>query len=94
MKRHQRSFERLSRVLDTISDDEITEATACVRAFRTGREVGASSKELPRLLAELEIDELLWLEMVLCVRAQQAGRESAWRRFAQSSYREVVAFYR
>jgi hypothetical protein len=91
---HQLSFDRLSRVLEGIADDEVADAISSVRAFRAGRKPVGRQKRLAGLMEALEPDELLWLEMVLCVRVQQAGREAAWRRFAQSSYREVVAFYR
>jgi hypothetical protein len=49
---------------------------------------------LAETLDGLERHELMWLEMVLCVRVQQLGRDAAWRRFAETSYREFVPFYR
>ena len=45
------------------------------------------------MLQDLGQDELMWLDMVLCVRAQQTGREAAWRRLAESAYRDFVQFY-
>jgi len=92
--RHQQSFERLSRVLECIADHEIGNAISSVREFRAGNQLTGTKERLASLFADLEQDELTWLEMVLCVRAQQAGRDMAWRRFAESSHRELVAFYR
>ena len=94
MTRHQQSFERLSRVLECIADHEIGNAISSVREFRAGNQLTGTKERFASLLADLEQDELTWLEMVLCVRAQQAGRDMAWRRFAESSHRELVAFYR
>jgi len=90
---NHKSFERLSHVLEQIGDDDIANAIAWIRECRAGRGLGGSQQPLMMALEQLERDELTWLEMVLCVRAQQAGREAAWRRFAESSYRDFVAFY-
>ena len=94
MAHGHKSFERLSRVLEQIADDEISEALALVRDHRAGKGRGGQPRSFVGLLDELEEHELMWLDMVLCVRAQQVGREDAWRRFAESSHREFVAFYR
>jgi hypothetical protein len=95
MAQGDKSFERLSRVLEQIADDEVAGAIALVRQHRAGKKSrdGKLCSALG-LLDELEDHELMWLDMVLCVRAQQVGREGAWRRFAESSHREFVAFYR
>lgn len=94
MIQNHRSFERLSQVLERIEDDELPDAILLVRELRAGKRPPDRQLPLSAMLEELEKDELMWLELVLCVRVQQAGREAAWRRFAESSYRELVAFYR
>ena len=88
------SFDRLSQVLEQIQDSEIQEAMLWVRQRRTGARSTGRPRAWANAVDGLDPHELIWLETVLCVRAQQAGRDAAWRRFAESSYREFVAFYR
>jgi hypothetical protein len=90
----RKSFERLSDILEHIEDDQIAEAVAAIRERRVGKRAADIQQPLGSMLEQLENHELMWLEMVLCVRAQQTGREGAWRRFAESSHREFVPFYR
>jgi hypothetical protein len=90
----RKSFERLSDVLEQIEDSQISQAIQLVRECRAGKSMAARQEPLAETLEGLERHELMWLEMVLCVRVQQLGRDSAWRRFAESSYRELVPFYR
>jgi hypothetical protein len=89
-----KSFERLSRILELIADSDVAHAIGLVRDHRAGSRVRSQSQPRAGMLEELEQDELMWLDMVLCVRAQQSGREAAWRRFAESAYRDFVPFYR
>jgi hypothetical protein len=90
----QKSFERLSLVLEQIPDSDVPDAISLVRDHRAGSRTCSPSQPLAGMLQDLEQDELMWLDMVLCVRAQQTGREAAWRRFAESAYRDFVPFYR
>ncbi len=94
MPQPQKSFERLSLVLEQIADSEVPDAIGLVRDCRAGSRLGSQSQPLAGMLQDLEQDELMWLDMVLCVRAQQSGRDAAWRRFAESAYRDFVPFYR
>ena len=94
MPQPPRSFERLSRVLEQIADSDVPDVLALVRSHRMGARHGPQSQPLAGMLQDLGQDELMWLDMVLCVRAQQTGREAAWRRFAESAYRDFVPFYR
>ena len=86
-----RSFDELSKVLEQIPDRDVRTAIGLVRRQRTGA-AGADSNphHLQIAISQLEPDELGWLDAVLCVRSQQAGREAAWRRFAESAYREML----
>ena len=94
MAQSPKSFERLSLVLEQIADSEVPDAISLVRDQRAGARLSHQSKPLAGMLQDLEPDELMWLDMVLCVRVQQSGREAAWRRFAESAYRDFVPFYR
>jgi len=89
-----KSFERLSRVLEQIPDSDVPDAIGLVRNHRAGARHTPQLQPLAGMLQDLGQDELMWLDMVLCVRAQQTGREAAWRRFAESAYRDFVPFYR
>ena len=86
------SFERLSRIVEQIEDDDLPAAIEAVRRCRVGL---PAQQDYPigSLLRELNSHELAWLDTVLCVRQQQSGRDWAWRRFAESSYRELSAFF-
>jgi hypothetical protein len=90
----QKSFERLSLVLEQIADSDVPDAIALVRDHRSGSRLSGRLQPLAEMLKDLEHDELMWLDMVLCVRAQQSGRDAAWRRFAESAHRDFVPFYR
>ena len=94
MPQPQKSFERLSFVLEQIADSDVPDAIDLVRDHRAGSRLNGQSQRLAGMLKGLEQDELMWLDMVLCVRAQQSGRDAAWRRFAESAYRDFVPFYR
>lgn len=94
MPQPQKSFERLSLVLEQIADSDVPDAIGLVRDRRAGSRLSSQSQPLAGMLQDLEQDELMWLDMVLCVRAQQSGRDAAWRRFAESAYRDFVPFYR
>ena len=94
MAQSPKSFERLSLVLEQIADSDVPDAISLVRDHRAGARLSPQSKPLAGMLQDLEPDELMWLDMVLCVRIQQSGREAAWRRFAESAYRDFVPFYR
>jgi hypothetical protein len=85
-----RSFDELSKVLDQIPDHDVRTAIALVRRQRACAGADIQPHHLQTAIAQLEPDELGWLDAVLCVRAQQAGREAAWRRFAESAYREML----
>jgi hypothetical protein len=84
-----RSFDELCKVLDEITDREVRTAIGLVRQQRAGLSADSKPHRLHITISQLGPDELSWLEAVLCVRAQQAGREAAWRRFAESAYREM-----
>jgi len=90
----RKSFERLSQVLEQIEDSQVSNAISLVRECRAGKSLTGRQEALAERIDGLERHELMWLEMVLCVRAQQLGRDAAWRRFAETSYREFVPFYR
>ena len=85
-----RSFDELSKVLDQIPDHDVRTAIALVRRQRDCAGADIQPHHLHTAIAQLEPDELGWLDAVLCVRSQQAGREAAWRRFAESAYREML----
>jgi hypothetical protein len=85
-----KSFDELSKVLDEISDREVRTAIGLVRKQRAGVSADSQTHHLQTAISQLEPDELSWLDAVLCVRAQQTGREAAWRRFAESAYREIL----
>ena len=80
MGRSGRSFDALSEVLDQISDREVSAPVALVRKHRAGLGAQCAGHDLQAAIAELDHHELRWLDAVLCVRAQQIGREAAWRR--------------
>jgi hypothetical protein len=90
MAQIRRSFDELSRMLSEISDRELRPAIGLVRRRRAGLELNGRLPRLEALIAQLDPDALSWLDTVLCVRLQQAGREAAWRRFAASAYRELL----
>jgi len=90
MTQTRRSFDDLSNVLSEISDREVRTAIGLVRRQRAGLDVGGKLPRLEALIAHLDPDALSWLDVVLCVRLQQVGREAAWRRFAASAYRELL----
>ena len=50
------------------------DAISLVRDHRAGARLSPQSKPLAGMLQDLEPDELMWLDMVLCVRVQQSGR--------------------
>lgn len=85
-----KSFDELSKILDKITDREVRTAIALVRRQRAGVSADCKPHHLHTAISHLEPDELSWLDAVLCVRVQQAGREAAWRRFAESAYREML----
>ena len=87
------SFEQLSRIVEQIEDDDLPAAIEAVRRCRVGLSAQKPAHPIGPLLRELNPYELAWLDTVLCVREQQSGRDWAWRRFAESSYRELSAFY-
>jgi len=90
MAHTRRSFDELSSVLSEISDRELRSAIGLVRRQRAGLDPSGRLPHLEELIARLDADVLSWLDVVLCVRLQQAGREAAWRRFAASAYRELL----
>jgi len=90
MAQTRKSFDELSNVLSEISDRELRRAIGLVRRQRAGLDANGKLPHLEALIAQLDPDALSWLDIVLCVRSQQAGREAAWRRFAASAYRELV----
>ena len=85
-----KSFDELSKVVDEISEREVRAAIGLVRKQRAGLGTDIKPHRLHHTISQLDPDELIWLDAVLCVRSQQAGREAAWRRFAESAYREML----
>lgn len=85
-----RSFDELSKLLDEIPDGEVRTAIGLVRRQRAGDSADGRPHHLQTVISRLDLDELGWLDAVLCVRSQQVGRETAWRRFAESAYRELL----
>lgn len=85
-----RSFDELSKVLDEITDREVRTAIELVRKQQAGASADGKPHHLQTAISRLDRDELSWLDAVLCVRSQQTGREAAWRRFAESAYREML----
>jgi hypothetical protein len=85
-----RSFDDLCRIVDQIPDREVTLAIGLVRKQRAGLMADRNPHRLQSVIRHMERDQLDWLDAVLCVRTQQAGRDGAWRRFAESAYREIL----
>lgn len=93
MEKSHESFDELFDLLASIKDDEVNEAIQLVRRYRAGLIPTASQPRdrLPNIVSKLQGEQdRSWLEAVLCVRAQQMGRDKAWRRFAQDAYREML----
>ena len=85
-----KSFDELSQVVNQIAEHEVRTAIGLVRKQRAGLNTDIKPHRLHNTISQLDPDELSWLDAVLCVRSQQAGREAAWRRFAESAYREML----
>jgi len=90
MAQEASSFEQLLDILSQIPDQEIDSAVAFVRHHRAGIGTDERFPDLADVVGRLDRNALSWLETVLCARSQQSGREAAWRRFAHSSYRELL----
>jgi hypothetical protein len=90
MAQEHSAFEQLLDVLSQIPDQEIDSAVAFVRHHRAGIDTDERFPDLADVVGRLDQNALSWLETVLCARSQQSGRHAAWRRFAQSSYRELL----
>lgn len=90
MEEARSSFEELLDVLSQIPDHDVDQAVSFVRQYRAGTMVQQDFPGLSNLVSRLDVNALSWLETVLCARSQQSGRDAAWRRFAESSYRELL----
>ena len=90
MAQERSSFVQLLDVLSQIPDQEIDSAVTFVRHHRAGLTTDGRFQDLADVVGRLDRNALSWLETVLCARSQQPGRDTAWRRFAKYSYRELL----
>lgn len=87
------TFDRLLDLLRDISADEVDDAIAIVRYQRAGSDLRQFPPHLVDVVTALDEEGRGWLESVLCMRAQQAGREDAWMRFAKTCYWDLISSY-
>jgi hypothetical protein len=84
-------FEALLDLVQQIPDDEASIALEVMQRYSAGMNLEAYPARLVNISRQVPQQAREWFEIVLCVRVQQMGRDSAWRGFAQDAFREILA---
>jgi hypothetical protein len=90
MAKPQAVFEALVDLVQQIPDDEASIALEVMQRYGAGASLDAYPARLINISSQVPQQAREWFEIVLCVRVQQAGRDAAWKGFAQEAFREIL----